>query len=91
MKNAERKMQNGEAKTKFAFVCWKWKLFPLFPFFIFHSPFLTLGVFVSSWPHHLLLAPAEHLFQARDIHAAGELAQIGAGSLLSFSRRSADG
>ncbi len=49
MKNAEWRMKNGEAKAKFGIVYSKWELFLLFPFFIFHSPFLTLGVLVSSW------------------------------------------
>ena len=42
-------MKNGEAKAKFGIVCLTSELFLLFPFFIFHSPFLTLGVFVSLW------------------------------------------
>ncbi len=83
-------MQNGEGKAKFATACSKYKPFPLFPFFIFHSPFLTLRAFVSWWPNCFLLTPAEHLFQARDIDAAGQLSQIGAGGLLGFSRRGAD-
>ncbi len=49
MKNEEWRMKNGEAKAKFGIVFLKWKLFLLFPFFIVHSPFLTLGAFVSSW------------------------------------------
>ena len=56
----------------------------------FHSPFLTLSAFVSLWPNCFLLTPAEHLLQAWDVHAAGELSQIGAGGLLGFSRRGAD-
>ena len=91
MQNGKWRMENGEALAKFAIVCLKWELFPLFPFFIFHFPFLALGDFVSLWPNYLLLPPAEHLFQARDIHAAGELSQISAGGLLGFSRRDADG
>ncbi|MCH8853781.1 MAG: metallophosphoesterase [Planctomycetes bacterium] len=39
MKNAEWRMENEGRE-----------LFLLFPFFIFQSPFLTLGVFVSLWP-----------------------------------------
>ncbi len=42
-------MKNGEPKAKFGIVCLKWKLFLLFPFFIFPSPFPILGAFVSSW------------------------------------------
>ena len=42
-------MKSGEAKAQFGIVCLTSELFLLFPFFIFHSPFLTLGVFVSSW------------------------------------------
>ena len=49
MKNGKRKMENGEAKAKFGIVCLKWELFLLFPFFIFHSPFLILSAFVCSW------------------------------------------
>ncbi len=49
MKNGEWSLKNGEAKAKFGNVLLNWKLFLLFPFFIFHSPFLTLGAFVSSW------------------------------------------
>ncbi len=49
MENGEWRMKNGEAKAKFGIVFLKWKLFLRFPFFIFHSPFLTLGAFVSSW------------------------------------------
>ncbi len=44
-------MKNGEAKAKFGIVFLKWKLFLPFSFSILHSPFLTLGVFVSSWPN----------------------------------------
>ncbi len=42
-------MKNGEAKVKFWIVRLQWELFLLFPFFIFHSSFLILGAFVSSW------------------------------------------
>ena len=49
MKNEEWRMKNGDAKGKFGIVCLNWEPFLLFPFFIFHSPFLTLGAFVSSW------------------------------------------
>jgi len=49
MTNEEWRMENGEAKAKFGIVYLKWKLYVLFTFFIFHSPFLTLGAFVSSW------------------------------------------
>ena len=84
-------MENGEAMAKFAIVCLKWELFPLFPFFIVPFPVLALGACVSLRPNYVLLPPAEHLFQARDIHTAGELSQIGAGGLLGFSRRDADG
>ena len=51
MKNEEWRMGNGEAKAKFGIACLKWELFLHFPFFIFHSPFLTLGAFVPSWPN----------------------------------------
>ncbi len=50
MQNAEWRMENGEAKGKFGIVvCLKWELFLLSPFSILHSPFRTLGAFVSSW------------------------------------------
>ncbi len=42
-------MKNGEANAQFGIVCSKWELFLFFPFSIFHSPLLTLRVFVSSW------------------------------------------
>jgi len=42
-------MKNGEAKAKFGIGYLTWELFLFFPFFIFHSPFLILGVFVASW------------------------------------------
>ncbi len=46
-------MKNGEAKGKFGIVFLKWKQFLLFSFFIFHSPFVTLCAFVSSWQKQL--------------------------------------
>ena len=49
MKNEEWRTEIGEAKAMFEIVCLKWELFLLFSFVIFHSPFLTLGAFVSSW------------------------------------------
>jgi len=44
-------MANGErgSNAKCGIVIVKWELFLLISFFIFHSPFLTLGAFVSSW------------------------------------------
>ncbi len=50
MKNEKWRMENGEAQAMSGIACVKWEPF-LLPclFFIFHCPFLTLGVFVSSW------------------------------------------
>ncbi len=49
MQNGEWRMKNGAAKAKFEIVFLKWELLLIVPFCISHSPFLTLGAFVSSW------------------------------------------
>ena len=41
-------MKDGQATAELGIIFLKWELLVLVPFFIFHSPFLTLRVFVSS-------------------------------------------